>query len=401
MISEAEWEDIALDRLFEHGWETLHGNQVAPGTDGGRTSWDDIVLRSRLLAAMQRLNPLVPGEYLEQALAEIVAPTSQEAIAENYRLHQILVHGYRGVSYVDADGIEQNPTIRLVSHLVEENELLAVNQVTVRSKEVERRFDIVLYLNGMPVVVVELKKAGAEHADLASAHAQLATYLHEFPMVFRCCVVSVISDGITARYGTPFTPLNHYSPWNVDDDGRPMKPGADVADMSLGVELEYLIDGVCNPERFLQLQRNFVAFDAGAEGYEKRIAKPHQYFAVTKAVGSTVAAAESNGKAGVVWHTQGSGKSMEMELYAHLVAVQPKLKNPTLVVVTDRTELDSQLFETFNRSRLLAETPVKIATRAQLRDQLTTARPVASTSQPCRSSGSPSRSARPGSTIRC
>jgi len=371
MISEAEWEDIALDRLFEHGWETLHGNQVAPGTDGGRTSWDDIVLRSRLLAAMRRLNPLVPGEYLEQALAEIVAPTSQEAIAENYRLHQILVHGYRGVSYVDADGIEQNPTIRLVSHLVEENELLAVNQVTVRSKEVERRFDIVLYLNGMPVVVVELKKAGAEHADLASAHAQLATYLHEFPMVFRCCVVSVISDGITARYGTPFTPLNHYSPWNVDDDGRPMKPGADVADMSLGVELEYLIDGVCNPERFLQLQRNFVAFDAGAEGYEKRIAKPHQYFAVTKAVGSTVAAAESNGKAGVVWHTQGSGKSMEMELYAHLVAVQPKLKNPTLVVVTDRTELDSQLFETFNRSRLLAETPVKIATRAQLRDQLT------------------------------
>jgi len=371
MISEAEWEDIALDRLFEHGWETLHGNQVAPGTDGGRTSWDDIVLRSRLLAEMRRLNPLVPGEYLEQALAEIVAPTSQEAIAENYRLHQILVHGYRGVSYVDADGIEQNPTIRLVSHLVEENELLAVNQVTVRSKEVERRFDIVLYLNGMPVVVVELKKAGAEHADLASAHAQLATYLHEFPMVFRCCVVSVISDGITARYGTPFTPLNHYSPWNVDDDGRPMKPGADVADMSLGVELEYLIDGVCNPERFLQLQRNFVAFDAGAEGYEKRIAKPHQYFAVTKAVGSTVAAAESNGKAGVVWHTQGSGKSMEMELYAHLVAVQPKLKNPTLVVVTDRTELDSQLFETFNRSRLLAETPVKIATRAQLRDQLT------------------------------
>ena len=120
-----------------------------------------------------------------------------------------------------------------------------------------------------------------------------------------------------------------------------------MADTSLGIELEYLIDGVCHQERFLQLQRNFVAFDAGAEGYAKRIAKPHQYFAVTKAVGSTVAAVESNGKAGVIWHTQGSGKSMEMELYAHLVALQPKLKNPTLVVVTDRTELDSQLFETF------------------------------------------------------
>jgi type I restriction enzyme R subunit len=371
MVSEADWEDIALERLVEHGWETLHGHEIAPGTEGGRSSWDDVVLRGRLLAAMRQLNPLVPGQYLEQALSEIVAPTSQDAIAENHRLHQILVHGYRGISYIDSDGIEQNPTIRLVSHLIEENGFLAVNQVTIRSKEVERRFDVVLYLNGMPVVVVELKKAGAEHADLASAHAQLATYLGEFPMAFRCCVLSIISDGITARYGTPFTPLNHYSPWNVDDDGRPVKPGTELADTSLGVELEYLIDGVCNPERFLQLQRNFVAFDAGADGYGKRIAKPHQYFAVTKAVGSTVAAAESNGKAGVVWHTQGSGKSMEMELYAHLVALQPRLKNPTLVVVTDRTELDSQLFGTFNRSRLLAESPVTINTRAQLRDELT------------------------------
>ena len=370
MVSEAAWENIALERLFEHGWETRHGNQVAPGGEGGRTSWDDVVLRGRMLAALRRLNPLVPAEYLEQALAEIVAPQSQDAIAENVRLHQILVHGYRGISYVDPDGIEQNPTIRLVSHLVEDNELLAVNQVTVRSSEVERRFDVVLYLNGMPVVIVELKKAGAERADLASAHAQLATYLREFPMAFRFCVLSIISDGITARYGSPFTPFNHYSPWNVDDDGRRLTAGADVADTSLGVELEYLIDGVCNPERFLQLQRNFVAFDAGAEGYAKRIAKPHQYFAVTKAVGSTVVAVESNGKAGVIWHTQGSGKSMEMELYAHLVSLQPKLKNPTLVVVTDRTELDSQLFETFNRSLLLAESPVKVMTRGQLRDEL-------------------------------
>jgi type I restriction enzyme R subunit len=370
MVTEAEWEELALGELFDHGWETAHGNQIAPGTDAGRTSWDDLVLRKRLIGAMRQLNPLVPGEYLEQAMAAIVAPTSQDAIAENYRVHQILVHGYRGISYVDADGIEQNPTIRLVSQVVEENEFLAVNQVTVRSREIERRFDIVLYLNGMPVVVVELKKAGAKRADIASAHAQLATYLREFPMAFRFCVLSVISDGITARYGTPFTPLNHYSPWNVDDDGRRLT--SDTKDeASLGVELEYLLDGVCNQERFLQLQRNFVAFDAGAEGYAKRIAKPHQYFAVTKAVGSTVAAVESNGKAGVVWHTQGSGKSMEMELYAHLVSLQPKLKNPTLVVVTDRTELDSQLFETFNRSRLLAETPVKAATRGQLRDELT------------------------------
>lgn len=370
MVSEAEWENVALDRLFEHGWETLHGNQIAPGADGGRTSWDDIVLRGRLLEAMRRLNPLVPGEYVEQAAAEILAPASQDAIAENFRMHDILVHGYRGVSYIDSDGIEQNPTIRIISHVVEDNEFLAINQVTIRSKDVERRFDVVLYVNGLPLVFIELKKAGARQADLSAAHAQIGTYLREFPLAFRCCVLSIISDGITARYGTPFTPFNHYSPWNVDDDGRPLMVGTDPEDLSLGVEIEYLIDGVCNQERFLQLLRNFVAFDSGADGFGKRIAKPHQYFAVTKAVGSTVSAVESNGKAGVVWHTQGSGKSMEMELYAHLVNLQPKLKNPTIVVVTDRTELDSQLYETFNRSRLLPEAPVKVTTREQLRGEL-------------------------------
>ncbi|MEX0426370.1 type I restriction endonuclease subunit R [Nocardioides sp. DS6] len=376
MVSEAEWEQIALEKLYEHEWTTGHGPEIAPGTPSGRDGWDDVVLRGRTLEALRRLNPLVPGEYLEQALAEIVAPTSQDAIAENYRLHRILVDGYRGISYVDRDGVEQNPTIRLVSHRVEDNDFLAVNQVTIRNADVERRFDVVLYLNGLPVVIVELKKAGSEQADLAAAYAQLQTYLREFPLAFRFSVLTIVSDGITARYGTAFTPYNHYSPWNVDDNGRPIKPGTDPYDDSIGIELEYLIDGVCNPERFLQLQRNFIAFDEGAGGYEhsglaKRIAKPHQYFAVTKAVGSTVAAVESNGKAGVVWHTQGSGKSMEMELYAHLVSKQPKLKNPTIVVVTDRTELDSQLFETFNRSRLLSESPVKVTTRGQLREELT------------------------------
>jgi type I restriction enzyme R subunit len=370
MVSEADWETVALDRLFEHGWETRHGNRIAPGTEDGRTSWDDLVLRGPLLDAMRRLNPLVPGEYLQQALAEIVAPTSQDSIAENFRLHQIFVDGYRGLSYIDSQGIEQNPTIRLISTAAHNNEYLAVNQVTIRSSEVERRFDVVLYLNGMPVVIMELKKAGAEGAGVDSAHAQLATYLREFPLTFRFCVLSIITDGITARYGTPWTPLNHYSPWNVDDDGRRLRPGIDVSDTDLGVELEYLIDGVGNQERFSQLLHNFVAFDEGAEGYAKRIAKPHQYFAVTKAVGSTVDAVESNGKAGVVWHTQGSGKSMEMELYAHLVARQPKLKNPTLIVVTDRTELDSQLFETFHRSTLLGETPANVSTRSDLRREL-------------------------------
>ncbi|WP_279098499.1 type I restriction endonuclease subunit R [Gordonia bronchialis] len=369
-FTEADWETLALEWLADQEWRPLHGTDIAPGTENGRTSWDDIVLPDRLLAKMRELNPAVPYEYLVQARAAILAPQSQDAIAENHRLHEYLVKGYRGISYIDHEGLEQTPTIGLVGTRPEDNELLAVRQVTVRNSEHHRRFDVVLYLNGLPVAFFELKQAGSEHADLASAHAQLETYLREFPMVFRFTVVSVISDGITAKYGTPFTPLEHYAPWNVDDDGKPVTTGHATNPDKMGLELEYLIDGVFNPERFLQLQRNFTAFDTGADGYVKRIAKPHQYFAVTKAVGNTVAAAESTGKAGVVWHTQGSGKSMEMELYAHLVARQPKLKNPTLVVVTDRRELDGQLFETFNRSELLDESPVKVTKREQLRDEL-------------------------------
>ncbi|QGP87685.1 HsdR family type I site-specific deoxyribonuclease [Gordonia sp. 135] len=369
-IPEAEWENLALEWLADQEWQPLKGSDIAPGVENGRTRWDDIVLPDRLLAKVRELNPGVPYEYLVQARAAILAPESQDPLAENHRLHEILVKGYRGITYVDHDGLEQTPTILLVGNRPEDNELLAVQQVTVRNSEHQRRCDVVLYLNGLPVAFFELKQAGAAQADLASAHAQLGTYLREFPLVFRFAVVSVVSDVLSARYGTPFTPLEHYAPWNVDDDGKPLSMGHPTDPAQLGLELEYLIDGVFNPERFLQILRNFTAFDAGADGYVKRIAKPHQYFAVTKAVGNTVAAAESNGKAGVVWHTQGSGKSMEMELYAHLVARQPKLKNPTIVVVTDRRELDGQLFETFNRSELLDESPVKVTTREQLRDEL-------------------------------
>ena len=182
----------------------------------------------------------------------------------------------------------------MASQRPDENELLAVQQVTIRNREYHRRFDVVLYLNGLPVTIIELKQAGMAGATVAAAHAQLQTYLREFPMAFRFAVVTVISDGVTARYGTPFTPFEHYAPWNVDDDGKPITTVA-ADDDDVGIELEWLIDGVFNPERFVQLQHNFVAFDAGADGYVKRIAKPHQYFAVTKAVGNTVVAAERNG----------------------------------------------------------------------------------------------------------
>jgi len=367
-LPESAWENDALETLAEPlGWRPAKGEEVAPGT-GERDTWDDLLIRPRLLEALRRLNPAVPGEYLQQAVAEIAAPKSQDAITENHRIHQYLVGGYP-LSYIDPDGVEQNPRLRLLSTDPSENDWLAVNQLTLRQGDLHRRLDIALFVNGMPVVIIELKRAGSASTGVAPAHAQLQTYLREFPMAFRFCVLTLASDGLEAKYGTPFTPLNHFAPWNVDDDGAPLQqPRLEGA---TSVEpIDDALDGLFNQERFLQLVRNFTAFDENADGLTKRIAKPHQYFAVTKAVASTVQAVETNGKAGVVWHTQGSGKSMEMELYTNLVSRHPKLKNPTVVVVTDRTELDGQLFQTFDQSLLLAEKPVQVRERAQLRDEL-------------------------------
>ncbi|MGH3789176.1 MAG: type I restriction endonuclease subunit R [Pseudonocardiaceae bacterium] len=368
-FSEGQWEELALDALGELAWKTLNGSEIAPGT-GERQSWEELVIPSRLLEAMRALNPTIPVQYLQQALAEITSPKSHDAITENHRLHHYLVDGFRGITYVNTDGAEVTPTIRLISADPDANDWLAVNQVTVIQGEHRRRFDVVLYCNGMPVSIIELKRAGSEQAGVAAAHAQLQTYLREFPMAFRFAVCTIVSDGIIAKYGTPFTPLNHFSPWNVDDDGEPIAIGEATEGAEYTTGLELALFGLFNQERFLQLQRSFTAFDEGAGGLAKRIAKPHQYFAVTKAVASTVTAVESNGKAGVVWHTQGSGKSMEMELYANLVIRQPKLLNPTIVVITDRTELDGQLFKTFDWSLLLAEKPKQIKRRSELRDEL-------------------------------
>ncbi|MDF8263739.1 type I restriction endonuclease subunit R [Luteipulveratus flavus] len=369
-FSEADWEELALDTLGELGWQPKEGAALAPGS-GERESWDDLVLRGRLLQAMRDLNPGVPEQYLQQTMADILAPKSQDAITENHRVHDLLVGGYRGTTYVDHDGVEQHPTIHLMSTDPDRNDWVAAHQVTIRDRDRERRFDVVLYCNGLPVSIIELKKAGSKTATVAAAHAQLQTYVEEFPMAFRFAVCTVASDGVQARYGTPFTPLNHFAVWNVDDSGHPMAIGEADEDGRPVTELELTLQGLFNLERFVQLQHSFTAFDEDERGLAKRIAKPHQYFAVTKAVASTIEAVGSDGRAGVVWHTQGSGKSMEMELYANLVSRHPRLLNPTIVVITDRNELDGQLYGAFDKSLLLSESPKQITRRAQLREELT------------------------------
>ncbi|MER7585936.1 type I restriction endonuclease subunit R [Micromonospora sp. NPDC127501] len=370
-LTEAQWEALALEALAEIGWEPVPGSSIAPGT-GERESWSELILLGRLRDAIARLNPQLPPAQVDETVTQVLTARSRDAMTENRRLHELMVKGLRSVVYNDQHGAVHNPTVRLIDFRDEAaNDYLAVSQVTVTEGDHKRRFDVVCYMNGLPVGLIELKKAGDAYADLRGAHRQVGTYVEELPLAFKANVVCLVSDGITARYGTAFTPFEHLAPWNVGDAGEPVpQPPKHDDDLALNLALY----GLFTPRRFLELLRGYVAFADGGGGAIKRIAKPHQYFAVEKAVRKTIEATRSDGKAGVVWHTQGSGKSMEMEFYSHQVATHPSLGNPTIVVITDRTDLDEQLLEAFVASELLPERPVQAVTRESLRTELTNRR---------------------------
>ncbi|WP_329254872.1 type I restriction endonuclease subunit R [Streptomyces sp. NBC_01478] len=372
-MTESTWEHLALDELAQLAWESRPGKDLAPGT-GHRRDWDDLILHGELQAAVEKLNPELTAAAVHEALRIATDPASREAYPENKQAHEYLTTGMR-LTYTDEFGAEQTPTVRLVDFTDPgANSYLAVNQVTVRDTDgSHRRFDIVLYVNGLPLAVIELKSASDENATLRSAHAQLQTYVSEFPIAFRYNVLCLVSDGITAKYGTAFTPYEHFAPWNVDHEGERVdtnEPGYDGLDA-----LNLALHGLFTQDRFLSLTRNFVNFPPPKPGEPlsgKRIAKPHQYFAVNKAVDAVVEASRTNGQAGVVWHTQGAGKSEEMVETAALVLRHPALNNPTIVVITDRNDLDDQLYDTFLDSESLLETKAhQIDTREELRTELT------------------------------
>ncbi|MFF0244846.1 type I restriction endonuclease subunit R [Streptosporangium sandarakinum] len=367
-MTEAVWERLTLDELAELGWQPRAGKEVTPGS-GSRATWDDPILYDELRKAIEHLNPTLPPNAVREALSVATTPSSREPLPENRIAHGYLVSGIQAVTYTDEFGAEHTPTIRLVDlRNPDANTYHAVNQVTVIDGERQRRFDIVLYVNGLPVAVVELKSAADGHATLKEAHAQLSTYVEEFPLAFRYNVLGLISDGITAKYGTPFTAYEHFAPWNVNENGDPVDAGSDP---DVPEALFLALHGLFDRQRFLSLTRDFVNFTPQG----KRVAKPHQFHAVRKAVDAIVEASRSNGQAGVVWHTQGSGKSEEMVCTAALASRHPALSNPTVVVITDRNDLDDQLFNTFTDSQtLLGQTPSQVQTREELRVELTSRR---------------------------
>ncbi|GAA0287636.1 type I restriction endonuclease subunit R [Rhodovulum strictum] len=364
-LTEAEVEAVLLDHLERLSYACL--NDTVSGPDGSapeRDAYSDTILPRRLRAAVARLNPHIPEDAREDAIRRVIAAERPSLIVENRRLHRALVEGVP-VEYRAEDGTIRGDSVRLMDPDDRQNDWLAIAQFTVTETGNKRRPDVVVFLNGLPVGVIEVKKPGAEAASLTAAFNQLQTYKAQVPSLFRTNAVLVTTDGIQARVGSLTADQERFMPWRTTD-------GAEVAPKG-APEMSVLIEGVFERGRLLALMRDFTVFGETPGGIAKIIAGYHQFHAVRRAVDSTVTASRGGGdrKAGVIWHTQGSGKSLLMAFYAGQLVREPAMENPTIVVITDRNDLDDQLFGTFAMCRdLIRQTPVQADSREDLQQAL-------------------------------
>jgi type I restriction enzyme R subunit len=381
-------EDAALAWLEAIGWCVARGPDIAPDTPGAeRRDYGEVMLAQRLRDALASLNPALPAEAVEDAFRRLTRPDGADLIVRNRALHRLLVDGVT-VEYRDAEGSIRGAQARVIDFEdLACNDWLAVNQFSVVEHKHSRRPDVLLFVNGLPLAVLELKNAAAENATIWSAFQQLQTYQAEVPTLFAPNALLAVSDGVEARVGTLGAGREWFKPWRTVAGDTPA--GAHVP------ELQVVIDGLCAPRRFLDLLRDFIVFEDDGGRILKKMAGYHQFHAVQVAVGETLRAAElqratepegryeagrnpggkpGDRRVGVVWHTQGSGKSLTMAFYAGRIIREPAMGNPTLVVLTDRNDLDDQLFATFSRCRdLLRQPPVQAESRAHLRELLSAA----------------------------
>lgn len=364
-ISEDAVEQAMLEWLAGLGWATAHGPDISPPdarTPGlERDSYREVVLAGRLREAIARLNPHIPPGARDDALRRVLSPNVPSLVNANRQMHRWLVDGVP-VEF-QKDGETRGNRVRLLDFAdVAANDWLAVNQFSVQGPKQTRRPDVLLFVNGLPLVLFELKNPGDEDADIWAAWNQLQTYQQDIPDLFHANVLQVISDGIQARMGSLTSDRERFMAWRTIDG---------VATDPLGAmrELETLVLGLCQRELLLEYLRHFVLFEDDGR-LVKKVAGYHQFHAVRAVVKSVLAASAPGGtrKGGVVWHTQGAGKSIEMTCLAGALMAHPDMGNPTLVVVTDRNDLDNQLFGVFAAaSEMLRETPAQADTRPELR----------------------------------
>ncbi|MBC6403660.1 MAG: type I restriction endonuclease subunit R [Hyphomonadaceae bacterium] len=366
VFTESDVENAALGWLAGLGYTVRKGQDIAP--DSGtpeRTGYGDVILPARLHAAVRRLNPDLPPEAHDEALRRIGQVEYPDLIEENRRLHRFLIEGVP-VEFPDRDGTLRGDQVRLLNFdNPDANDWLAVNQFTVIENRTNRRPDIVIFVNGLPLAVIELKNAGDGNATLDSAFNQLQTYKSQIGSLFRTNAALVISDGIQARIGSLTADRERFMPWRTEASGRMAARGTPG--------IETLLKGAFEQRRFLQLIRDFIVFGETGGGLVKILAGYHQFHAVQQAVAHTLQAVSPQGdrRVGVVWHTQGSGKSLLMIFYAGQIVKHPRMENPTLIVLTDRNDLDDQLFATFSMFRdLLRQKPKQAENREALRRRL-------------------------------
>lgn len=365
-ITEDIVEQAALETLRELGWSCLPGSVIAPdGSAPERRSFGDVVLVGRLEAAVARINPDAPEAARNEAVRRVLTGELPSLVEENRRIHKLLTQGV-DVEFRGDDGKTASTKIWLIDlGNPDANDWLAVNQFVVVENRTNRRPDVVLFVNGLPLAVLELKNAAAQNATIADAFNQLQTYLHQIPSLFSTNAVLVTSDGMEARIGSITADAERYMPWRTVD-------GQDFAHRGTP-ELETLLRGVFTRKNLLALIRDFIVFGDRGEGPFKIVAGYHQFHGAQKAVRQAVEATRPDGdrKIGVIWHTQGSGKSLLMAFFAGLAVKSEELENPTLVVLTDRNDLDDQLFGTFGLCRdLIRQNPEQADSRQDLKQLL-------------------------------
>lgn len=365
-FDEAAVERVLIELLEELGWKHVHGLEIAPdGPHPERGSYADTVLIGRLREAIRRLNPLLPSEAHDAAFRAALRPPGTTVLTRNRAFHAMFTDDV-AVEFKGKDGKIRGDRARLFD-LADpaKNDWLAVNQFTVLIAGANggtRRPDVVLFVNGLPLVLIELKNPADADATMQDAFNQLRTYQDQIPDIFSHNEALVITDGIEASMGTITSDFSRFMAWKTID-GHKEQSGAD--------QMEMLVRGALIPERLLDLVSGYIAFEDGVSDTQKKMAAYHQYWAVKKAIESTAeAAAKSDHRAGVVWHTQGSGKSLSMIFYAARLIRDPRFRNPTIVVITDRNDLDGQLFGNFAAVPELIPSPEQAQDRLDLRQRL-------------------------------
>lgn len=365
-MTEDKVEQEALKILASLGWEILNGPEIGPDGAGMR-KYSDAVLEERLKDAITKLNPNISESAQEESFKKIVRTSKPSVLLDNHDFHQLLVEGV-DIEYRDSAGEIRTDKVNLFDFAnPENNEFVAINQLTVIQDDHNRRPDVVLFVNGLALVVIEIKDPSDTKATLKKAYNQLQTYMDEIPALFRFNELLVITDGIDAEAGTISADYERFNAWKtVEGDNE--KKGVPM--------MEVMLKGIFDKDRLLDIVRNFMVFEREGESDEalvKKLAGYHQYWAVKKSLIATEKAMHGNHKIGVVWHTQGSGKSLSMAFLAGKLVLDDKkqFNNPTIIVVTDRNDLDDQLFGTFSGCQeLLRQQPKQAESRADLQELL-------------------------------